>query len=302
MASFRFPGPAPARLDVVLGHMCPLGRRGRHQLIEAGRVLVDGRPARKGALVQPGQWVTIAEATDATPRTLLPTARLLVQTDAFAALAKPAGMPSVRGARPGSLEEALPLLGLSGWQLLNRLDTPTSGIVLAAATAAAAAQYQAWQDEGRVHKWYLAVVHGHFAQARVCTARIEDARRRQVRVLPDPDPSPLRHTHVWPLCHDADATLVVVRILKGRRHHIRAHLAACGHPIVGDGRYGTGSTEDGLFLHHAALVLPGFTACTPPAWPQWQTLAGTVPVHCLPADFLSLWPTIRELSPAAPEP
>jgi len=301
MAAFRFPGPAPARLDVVLGRMCPLGRRGRQQLIEAGRVLVDGRPGRKGALVQPGQWVTITGDNAASPGVSMPAARLLAQTDAFAALAKPAGMPSVRGASPGSLEEALPLLGLSGWQLLNRLDTPTSGVVLAAATPAAAAQYHAWQEEGRVRKWYLAVVHGHCTQARTCTARIDDARRRRVRVLPEPDPSLLRHTHIWPLCHEADSTLVLVRILKGRRHHIRAHLAACGHPIVGDGRYGTERTEGGLFLHHAALVFPEFTVRTPPDWPQWQSLARTVPVHRLPADFFPLWP-IEDPSPAASEP
>lgn len=278
MTEAVFPGPEAARLDQALTALLPaLGRRGRKRLVEEGRVLVDGRPARKGDLVVPGQTITV-KAPAPPPAGLAP--QVLERRDPWAALTKPAGMPTARGLQPGSLEEALPRLGLGGWILLNRLDTATSGIVLAAQDLAAARAYRAWQEAGAVAKWYLAVVHGCLAAAQTLTARIDDARRRTVRVLPEPDPSPLRHTAVFPLAHAPGTTLVLVRLTKGRRHHIRAHLASIGHPITGDDRYGQDTAP--LFLHHAAIVLPDFTAACPPPWPSWPGWQQHVGPEALP--------------------
>ena len=99
-------------------------------------------------------------------------------------------------------------------------------------------------------------------------------------------------------------TLVRCVIRKGARHQIRAHLAALGHPIVGDARYG-GTGDAGpqspaagqpaphpgpqpeqhaaaptLFLHHARIVLPGLAVACPPPWlhllpPELQEAART---------------------------
>ena len=62
--------------------------------------------------------------------------------------------------------------------------------------------------------------------------------------------------------------LVGCRIRKGARHQIRAHLAAAGHPLLGDEPYGAEhSCANGAFLlHHGRVSLPDFAASRLPAW------------------------------------
>lgn len=91
----------------------------------------------------------------------------------------------------------------------------------------------------------------------------------------------------------ATGTLVLARIAKGARHQIRVHLAQAGYPIAGDALYGLNNEntlesmpdleqnaiperiagDSGpLFLHHAHITLPGFSASLQPDWPEniWQ--------------------------------
>ena len=64
-------------------------------------------------------------------------------------------------------------------------------------------------------------------------------------------------------------TLVRVTILRGARHQIRAHLAHAGFPILGDPLYGKQAGTPcvvRMYLHHARVTLPGFTASVMPGW------------------------------------
>lgn len=238
-----------------------LGLRRCRALIGDGLVLVDGRPLSKGALVRPGQLIRV-QLPD--PISACPQARVVARAGNFAALSKPAGVHSVAGRGPGSLEACLPGLGLDGWQLLNRLDFLTSGLVLAAALASDVAAYKGWQNRGEVDKWYLALACGS-VDATTLRGRIQDDRRRVVRVTADED-EPLRWTWVRPVRTVNGNTLVLARIRKGRRHQIRAHLAEAGHSLIGDPVYGAGEAG-GLFLHHWQVDMPGFSASLLPGWP-----------------------------------
>jgi hypothetical protein len=60
-------------------------------------------------------------------------------------------------------------------------------------------------------------------------------------------------------------SLVLCRIRLGARHQIRAHLAAAGHPLFGDGLYGDRAAPCPL-LHHIRLDMPDFSASCPPPW------------------------------------
>lgn len=249
------------RLDQALGLFSSLSLRARQEHIRQGLVLVDGRRGRKGDRVTAGQQVillaSVPEAVD------LPDVRVVRQSDSYAAIFKPGGLHVVRG-KGRCLEDALPALGLEGWTLLNRLDYLTSGLVLAARSAEDAARYKAWQDARLVQKYYLALAHGAIEAEFQIANRILDDERKVVRVIEEPD-IPLRGTHVRVLEHMDAKTLVLVAIYRGRRHQIRAHLAHAGFPLFGDPVYGLGEAG-GLFLHHALLIMPGFTAHILPDW------------------------------------
>ncbi len=265
MNSFTHPEHLPPeRLDKVVAANLGLGLRRCRTMIEAGLVLVDGRPLAKGGMVRPGQFVSVAEPADAGHGVCdIAGVGIVFSAMGFAAISKPGGMHTVAGRGGNSLEGCLPGLGLSGWRLLNRLDLLTGGLVLAAAGEREAALYKGWQEAGQVRKWYLALARGVMGEMELAGLILDD-KRRVVRVTGQEDEA-LRRTVVRPVRAVEGNTLVLAHILKGRRHQIRAHLAHAGHPLVGDPVYGAGE-PGGLFLHHWRLDMPGFTAELPPEW------------------------------------
>lgn len=264
--TFILPRTIPAgRLDKAVSGALGISLRQARLLIDQGLVLVDGRAARKGTAVRPGQMVRV-ETPDAGMNDVPVRAHVIHRENGFAAVMKPGGIHTVRGKGELCLESCLDRMGLHGWMLLNRLDFLTSGLVLAAASSEERARYGAWQDAGDVRKWYLALAHGGISRDFSLRGRILDSRRRVVRVLEEDD-EPVRWTLVRPLGATEKGTAVLICIRKGRRHQIRAHMAHAGFPLVGDPVYGRGE-PGGLFLHHWRVELPGFTAQEGPDWPE----------------------------------
>ena len=216
----------------------------------------------------------------------------------FVALFKPAGLHSAELKNRGgdSLEELL----AETWQerfsappiLLNRLYLLTSGLVMAAFSENMVRQYQDWEHARQIRKTYYALVHGAATGELRLTRRLDMDSRIKTRVLDQDDPDNARHTLAQPLAmfsgpeaeslatrlgleldlglNSAPApealTLLKITIQRGARHQIRAHLAAAGHPIVGDHLYGRHPGRV-MYLHHAAISLPDFEAQCPPPWP-----------------------------------
>lgn len=201
------------------------------------------------------------------------------------AVFKPGGLHSaaLAGGHAPNAENLLP-----GLKLLNRLDGPTSGILMLAGTPAGERQWREAEDAGNTRKTYIALCTGHLEAPTVVRAALDTARRSVTRVHDHDTADRLRHTEVMPLAHlraDAlasiiasdcnegmheDITLVCCRIRKGARHQIRAHMAHIGHQLLGDTLYGApASPLQGrcpLFLHHARIALPGFSAVCAPPW------------------------------------
>lgn len=281
------------RLDRALERLLPgSGLRLRRRLIEAGRVLVEGRAAPAGLKLREGQRVSLlpeqesapggdaglaqagaqgeARAATHSPQPA-PTVRIVVRTREFAALDKPAGLHSaaLAGGGGASLEALLPELfpGITP-RLLNRLDFLTSGLVLASMTSRAAKLFAALKPKDVV-KEYMAVVEGELGEALVLKRKLDTDDRKRTRVLGKMENEARGWTMVWPESALAGGrTLVRVRIQAGARHQIRAHLAAANLPIVGDPLYGDpdGSTDGRLFLHHRRLEFLDFKAFCPPPW------------------------------------
>ena len=119
--------------------------------------------------------------------------------------------------------------------ILTRLDKGTSGIVLVALTP----ELHARMQKQRMQKEYLAVVRGTPDPPRgtITLPLARDAGdRRRVIVTEDGARCETRYEVV---SHDSTRSVVRCEPITGRTHQIRVHLAALGHPIVGDAVYGT---------------------------------------------------------------
>jgi 23S rRNA pseudouridine1911/1915/1917 synthase len=263
------------RADKALGEL--LGGAGRRVLAEAfaaGRVRVNGRKARKGDAVAPGDEIEVeVEALDRRPVPVPGPLEVLYEDAWLLALAKPPGPPThplvagdrgtlanVLVARYPECADASPDPREAGFA--HRLDMGTSGAILAARDRDTWDKLRVAFHEGRVKKRYLALVVGEVTQPGVVSEAIaHDHSRGGVRVVVDGLgeglPAVTRYEPVAP--PRAGFTLLACVAETGRMHQVRAHLAHAGYPIVGDQRYGivvAGAPEViGHFLHAARLEL-----------------------------------------------
>jgi 23S rRNA pseudouridine1911/1915/1917 synthase len=258
---------ANLRLDKLLVQRLGLGRRAANLLFADGKVLLGGRVAKKSDLARPGTELVVHLPSETRPVAdpELPLDVRLERPD-LVVVSKPAGQPSVPvpGSETGTLVSALlaryPEMAGIGYSerepgLLHRLDTGTSGLLLAARTPVAFAHLREILQTGRLHKRYQAIVEreglpGEGEIDSPLAPHPRDRRRMHVARSENERGTKPARTLWRVLRRTARFALVEIDVERALRHQIRVHLASIGHPIVGDALYG-GVAASGFTERHA---------------------------------------------------
>lgn len=177
---------------------------------------------------------------------------VLYEDDALLFVDKPAGIVVQRGydaEEPVLLELAVAYAG--HLYLMQRLDRGTSGVMFFSKRADINARLTRQFETKRIRKSYLALAEGELGERQTVDAPlarigpisfgVRDGGKRAITV-------------VEPLAAAPDGSLVAVTLMTGRTHQIRVHLAAIGHPLVGDWLYGARNAVRPM-LHAAELVM-----------------------------------------------
>jgi 23S rRNA pseudouridine955/2504/2580 synthase len=263
-------------------HFPDLGHGRLEKLLRTGRIRVDGKRARSGDRVEPGQLILVPALGELTrpaapePR---PTraadqemieAAILHRDEAVIVLNKPPGLAVQGGSATerhlDALLDGLRFGSTERPRLVHRLDKDTSGVLVIARTAAAAAFLARAFREKTTRKVYWAVAVGvpKLREGRIALPLAKIPGRGGERVPPDTDAG--RHAVTYYRVVEtagSRASWLALLPVTGRTHQLRAHSAAIGTPILGDGKYGGAAAHLAgaaasrrLHLHARSLSLP----------------------------------------------
>lgn len=259
---------ARQRLDRYLAALGRWGTRSQVQrLIEDGHVRLDGRPVKPGTVLRCGQTIAVQPAPRALPAGVEAEAiplDVLYEDEWLLVINKPPGLVvhPAPGHWRGTLVSALlhhwrgPRPGLDALRpgIVHRLDKDTSGVLVIAKDAATLADLGTQFRNRQVEKQYVAFVWGRLRHSsgtisepigRNPTHRKRMAVRQGGREA----------VTAYEVCALLDGvTMLRLFPRTGRTHQLRVHLAAIGHPIVGDAVYGRGRARpSGVLIERQAL-------------------------------------------------
>jgi 23S rRNA pseudouridine1911/1915/1917 synthase len=265
--------PVPAvlvgeRIDRAVALLTGWSRAEVQALLAAGAIRVDGAVPAKSHRLHAGATVELLAEPEPerVPVAEDVEVHVVAADDAVIVVDKPAGLVVHPGAghEHGTLVQGLlarypELAGVGDARrpgIVHRLDRDTSGLLIVARAADAYDRLVADLAAHAVERRYLALVRGVPDAARATVdAPIGRSARQPTRMAVRSGGRPARTTYEVLARDGDDAALLECRLETGRTHQIRVHLAAIGHPVVGDAAYGSAAGSlDRPFLHAYALA------------------------------------------------
>ena len=242
---------AGRRLDsAVAGYVADCSRSLAAVLINAQRILVDGRPRKPGYRVKSGDSIQgripAPAKVDSSPEPI--PIEIIYEDEQIVVVNKPPGLVvhPAPGHTDGTLVNALlyhcPDLGAIGGEvrpgIVHRLDKDTSGTMVIAKNSAAHEELSRQFKAREVEKKYLALVYGA-PHSNAGTIRLPIGRHPADRKRMSTTTRKGRDAEtIWQIRERfAGITLLELNLKTGRTHQIRVHCAAIGHPVVGDPVY-----------------------------------------------------------------
>lgn len=287
---------AGQRIDLVLARLFPEYSRSRlQQWLNTGHILLDNAVVEAKHKVWGGERITLTVPQSADTH-LLPEAiplNIVFEDDALLVIDKPAGLvvhPG-NGHRSGTLANALlqhaaGLAAIPRAGIVHRLDKDTSGLLVVAKTLPAQLSLVRQLQARTVRREYLALVHGEVSASGTVQAPIGRHPRRRIEMAVVATGKPAV-THYTITKRYSGYTLLRCRLETGRTHQIRVHLAAIGHPLVGDPVYGKKKAilrfvRQALHAERLGLIHPQYLRAM-----EWRS--------SLPADFSALLKSLSSL-------
>jgi 23S rRNA pseudouridine955/2504/2580 synthase len=281
-------GEAELRLDRWFRRHFPALTHGRLQkLLRTGQVRIDGRRAQAHARLAAGQTIRVPPlgaapapsraqpVVDPKDATFL-RSLILVEDRSVIVLNKPEGLAVQGGTGTRRhIDGMLAALASEGERprLVHRLDRDTSGVLVVARTAEAAAKLTRAFRQHKVDKLYWALVVGRpeLAAGIIDQPLAKQGGAGRERVEPDEEGRSARTAYRTVARAGKVASWLAMQPLTGRTHQLRAHCAVLGTPILGDRKYGErglAGAPGGLMLHAREIRLPhpdgGVLALTAP--------------------------------------
>ncbi len=277
---------ADVRLDRFLASRVPhMGRAKAKRWIAEGWARVNGARAKKSHRLEIGDVVVLERLPDAPDFEARPEAsaplEVLYEDEDCVVIAKPAGIPThpLSSDEMGTVANALvaryPEMAGVGYRkrepgLLHRLDTNTSGVLLAARTTEAFDELRERLEQGAIDKRYMALCDGRVSapdEIEFAIAHSGAKRMRACRNRRETDKHGGREATTEVLASEplGRFSWVEVRARRARRHQVRVHLACVGYPLVGDTLY-DGPSFDGLeghFLHASRILIDDIDVTAP---------------------------------------
>jgi 23S rRNA pseudouridine1911/1915/1917 synthase len=257
------PAKEKQRLDLFLtNQLAGITRARIKNLIDDGKVTVDGETTKAGYMVRPGERIIILfpifEPTSIEPEDI--PLDIVYEDEHLLLVNKPAGMvvhpafANLRGTLVNALlSHCMRLSSVGGEKrpgLVHRLDKDTSGLLVVAKNDAAHLALSKQLSEHKMEREYRAIVWGHM---RVKKNRIEGALLRnpkdRLRMMIHPDGKQAA-THYEVINEFPLTSYVKLNLETGRTHQIRVHMASIGHPVFSDAAYG-GRAKQLAGLNHS---------------------------------------------------